>query len=98
MGFLSGLSTLFSSNTSNSATQATAEESIEYKEFNITPSPISEGGQYRLSATISKTVEGELKTHLFIRSDVIASREDCIEMTIRKTKIAIDQMGENLFN
>ena len=93
MGFLSGLASLFSSSTNNSPTQV-AEESIEYKEFSITPSPVSEGGQYRLSATISKTVEGEL----FIRSDVIASRKDCIEMTIRKTKIAIDQMGEDIFN
>jgi hypothetical protein len=97
MGFLSGLASLFSSSTNNSPTQV-AEESIEYKEFSITPAPIAEGGQYRLSATISKTVGGELNTHRFIRSDVIASREDCIEMTIRKTKIAIDQMGEDIFN
>jgi hypothetical protein len=98
MGFLSSLTSLFSSDSSNVAKQMAVEESIEYNDFSITPSPISEGGQYRLSATITKMVEGELKSHLFIRSDVVASREDCIAMTIRKTKMAIDQMGEDIFN
>ena len=98
MGFLSGLASLFSSNTSHSTEQASVEESIEYKGFTITPNPMNEGGQYRLSAIITKGMDDTTQTHTFIRSDVIARRDDCIEMTIRKTKIAIDQMGEDIFN
>jgi len=98
MGFFSGLASLFSSNPNNSAEQSIIEDSIEYKGFIITPSPINEGGQYRLSATIEKAINGTTQTHSFILSDVIASRDGCIEMTIRKTKIAIDQMGDSLFS
>ncbi|MEL0660118.1 HlyU family transcriptional regulator [Psychromonas arctica] len=98
MGFLSGLTSLFSSNTSHSTEQASVEESIEYKGFTITPNPMNEGGQYRLSAIIEKEVNEVVLSHSFIRSDVIASRDDCIDMTIRKAKIAIDQMGESIFN
>jgi len=98
MGFLSGLASLFSSNTSHSTEQASVEESIEYKGFTITPNPMNEGGQYRLSAIITKGMDDTTQTHTFIRSDVIASRDDCIEMTIRKAKIAIDQMGDSLFS
>ena len=97
MGFLSGLASLFSNN-SDTQKKAESADSIEYNGFTITPTPIPEGSQFRLSATITKQTDGIEKTHSFIRSDVIASRNDCIEMTIRKTKIAIDQMGESIFN
>lgn len=97
MGILSGLASLFSSN-ADTQTKAESADSIEYNGFTITPTPIREGGQFRLSATITKPVGEIIQTHTFIRSDVIASRDDCIEMTIRKAKIAIDQMGDNIFN
>lgn len=98
MGFLSGITSLFSSKENNSTKQTIIEESVEYKGFMITPNPMNEGGQYRLSAIITKEMGDTTQTHTFIRSDVIASRDDCIEMTIRKAKIAIDQMGDGLFN
>ena len=98
MGFLSTLTSLFSGNNNNSSETAPVEESTEYKGYTITPAPISEGGQFRLSAAITKQVDGELLSHTFIRSDVVASRDDCIEMTIRKAKIAIDQMGDSIFS
>lgn len=97
MGFLSGLASLFSSNT-DTQTKTESADSIEYEGFTITPTPIPEGGQFRLSATITKQINETEKTHSFIRSDVIASRSDCITMTIRKSKIAIDQMGDSIFN
>ncbi len=98
MGFLSGLASLFSSTTKNTVESVSVEDSIEYKGFMIMPNPLNEGGQYRLSATIKKEVNNITQSHIFIRSDVIASRDDCIEMTIRKAKIAIDQMGDSIFS
>ena len=96
MGFLSTLTSLFSNNKKPEV--APVEESTEYKGFIITPSPINEGSQYRLSAAITKQLDDQLQTHTFIRSDVVANRDDCIEMTIRKAKIAIDQMGDSIFS
>lgn len=98
MSFISTLTSLFSSKPSSENEAVDTAESVEYKGFLITPTPMAEGGQYRLSATITKEIQEVMKTHLFIRSDVIASRDDCIAMTIRKTKIAIDQMDDNIFN
>ncbi|MEL0629432.1 HlyU family transcriptional regulator [Psychromonas aquatilis] len=98
MSFLASIKSLFSSSESTTTAPEVAEQSIEYKDFTITPTPIKEGGQYRLSSLITKGSDDLMQSHTFIRSDVVASRDDCIEMTIRKAKIAIDQMGDNLFN
>lgn len=101
MGFFSGLRSLFSgasgeSSDSNLPTEPT--EVIQHNGFSIIPAPISEGGQYRVAATITKG-EGELlKTHKFIRSDVIANRDECITFTIMKAKLTIDQSGERIFD
>ena len=96
MFFLTRLKSLFTG-TEKKATPQVMEETTEYKEFTIRPTPMKEGGQYRLSAIITKGENDALQSHTFIRSDVVASRDDCIEMTLRKAKIAIDQMGESLF-
>jgi len=93
MGMLAGLKALFS-------TQVAVKESeaIDYNGFSITPAPMPEGSQFRVAATITKG-EGETQqVHRFIRSDVLANREECIDITIRKAKMAIDQSADNLFN
>lgn len=90
MSFLSNLKSLFSSSEESEAT-------IEYDGFNIVPTPIREGAQFRVSATITKGEGESLQTHKFIRSDVIASRDECITHIIRKAKIAIDQRQDSLF-
>ncbi|REG84989.1 HlyU family transcriptional regulator [Marinomonas pollencensis] len=95
MGILSGLKGLFSGG--ESAPEAAAEEAVEYKGFEIIPAPIPEGGQFRVAATITKGEGEEQKTHQFIRSDLIPSRDECIAITMRKTKLTIDQLGDNLF-
>jgi len=94
MGILSGLKSLFSGTT---ASRVEASDPIEYNGFTIVPAPIAEGGQFRVAATISKGEDDTLKTHRFIRSDLIASRDECITVTIRKAKMTIDQSGEAIF-
>jgi hypothetical protein len=94
MSLLSVLKSLFSA----SPESQPIEETVEYKGFNIIPAPINENGQYRVAATITKG-EGEFaKQHNFIRSDLIPSRDECLQVTLRKTKMTIDQLGDNLFN
>jgi hypothetical protein len=93
MGFLSGLKSMFSNNK-----EKKAEDAIEYNGFSIIPTPIREGGQFRISAIITKGEGESLQTHTFIRSDTVASQEECIQLTIRKAKMTIDQSEDRIFN
>lgn len=95
MGIFSSIANLFSgSGTDNSAPTA---DPVEHNGFTITPTPQSDQGQYRVCAIITKG-EGETqKQHNFIRSDLVASRDECIELTVRKAKMTIDQMGDQIF-
>jgi hypothetical protein len=95
MGILSSLKGLFSGG--ESAPEPT-EEAIEYKGFMITPAPMKDGGQLRVAATITKGEGEEQQVHNFIRSDLIPSRDECIQITLRKAKMTIDQLGDNLFH
>jgi len=95
MGILSGLKSLFSGTTTASPVETS--DPIEYNGFTIIPAPIAEGGQFRVAASISKGEDDTLKTHQFIRSDVIGSRDECIAVTIRKAKMTIDQSGDTIF-
>jgi hypothetical protein len=94
MGILSSLKGLFSA--TESAPEK-AEETVEYKGFEIVPAPMKDNGQFRVAATITKGEGEEQKTHNFIRSDLIGSRDECITITLRKAKLTIDQLGDNLF-
>ena len=98
MGFLSSITSLFSSNTSEATTTAEEAASVVYNGFIITPAPIAEGGQFRVAATITKGEDETLQTHQFIRSDLVGSRDECIEITIRKAKMTVDQLADSLFN
>lgn len=71
---------------------------IEYKGFRITPTPIGEGGQFRLSARIEAEIDGEVRVHELIRADVIRDADEAKDAAISKAKQMIDQMGHRLFN
>lgn len=71
-------------------------ETIEYKGYQITPTPIPEGGQFRVSGIIEKEGEPERK-HNFIRSDLVAGKDEACEFTLVKAKLMIDQLGDSLF-
>lgn len=72
-------------------------EPTEYKGFLIYPEPREEGGQFRLAGRICKEINGEMKTHTFIRSDLLPSKEDAVQFMIRKAQMFIDQSGEQMF-
>ena len=64
-----------------------------YKGFAITPKPMKEGSQYRLSAIIEK--DGQ--THHLIRADTLGSEDAANEAALEKAKQVIDQMGDGIF-
>ena len=72
--------------------------SEDYNGFRIKPQPISEGGSFRISAKIEKDLNGAVKTHEMIRADTTTSEDEAIASSVRKAKIFIDQMGDNLFD
>lgn len=74
-----------------------AETSIDYNGFRIIPDPIRDGGKFRIAARIEKEVDGQLRTHSFIRADVLDSHDDCVAATVRKAQQMIDQMGNGIF-
>ncbi len=78
--------------------EAAPSASVEHKGVTITPTPIAEGGQFRLSAALTKTIGDEEKTHRLIRADVLQSKEQAEEFAIRKAKQVIDEQGDSLFH
>ncbi|CZF82001.1 Transcriptional activator HlyU [Grimontia celer] len=72
-------------------------EPTEYKGFLIYAEAKSEGGQFRINGRICKELDGELKTHSFIRSDLLPSEDSANELMLKKSQLFIDQMGERMF-
>lgn len=72
-------------------------EPTEYNGFLIYPEPVAEGGQYRIAGKITKEVNGETKTHRFIRSDVLSSETEACELMIKKSQVFIDQLSGDIF-
>ncbi|MFT5707862.1 MAG: hypothetical protein ACI9ES_002163 [Oceanospirillaceae bacterium] len=91
MSIFSSLKSLFSTDSTPQA--PSTMESETYKGFTITPAPITDGGQFRVNGTIEK----DEKSHQFIRADVLASKDECAQEMLRKSKLMIDQVGDGLF-
>ena len=71
----------------------------DYRGYLITPDPQDTGGQYRVSGWVRKPVEdGETLEHRFERSDVLSSREACVELTVKKAQQFIDDIGDEMFS
>ena len=75
-----------------------AEPAIEYNGLMVTPHPRQEDGGWTTEATITRTVEGETKSHLFIRADKTGSRDGAVELTLNKCRQTIDQLGDRIFS
>ncbi|MGF1723583.1 HlyU family transcriptional regulator [Photobacterium nomapromontoriensis] len=92
MGFFSKLFGL-----EQSKSLALDVEPIEYEGYLIYPEPKAEGGQYRIAGKICKRYGDELKTHYFVRSDLLSSKQDAENFMVNKAKMFIDQTGESMF-
>ncbi len=89
MSLFSSLKSMFSSDEA----EKVKAEAVEYKGYNILPTPQEEQGQFRISALITK---GE-QQHQFIRCDLVMNLDECIEVTLYKAKMTIDQQGDAIF-
>ena len=76
---------------------AAAAEPVDYNGFQIVPMPRKSEGGWRVQGIISKELQGEVKTHEFIRADTISDRQGAIDMTVSKAQRTIDEQGERIF-
>ncbi|MBI1416108.1 MAG: hypothetical protein GC146_02695 [Limimaricola sp.] len=74
-----------------------SDEAVEYKGYEITPTPIREGKGFRISARIGGEVDGVPKTHTLVRADVLESRDEAVKAAIAKAKLVIDEQGNRMF-
>ncbi|MEE9375645.1 MAG: HlyU family transcriptional regulator [Rhizobiaceae bacterium] len=65
--------------------------------YTIAALPMKEGAQFRLAGTISKEINGEIKTHKLIRADMFGSADECASFTITKAKQVIKEQGDRMF-
>ena len=89
---------LFGGGGGSAAKEEPAGEPVEHKGFSILATPFTEGGQFQTCGVISKEIDGEVKEHRFIRADRFSSKEDAVDVTLRKARQIIDEQGERIFN
>ena len=70
-----------------------AGEAVEHGGFTIVPAPIKEGGQYRTAGTISREVDGRMKSARFIRADNHGDRQAAMDHSVRKGMQIVDEQG-----
>jgi len=94
-----GLGTLFSKLVGGEKTAKApqAADPIDYNGFSIVAAPLKEGGQFKTAGSISKEINGELKSVQFIRADNHADRQSAITHSERKGQQIIDEQGESMF-
>lgn len=70
---------------------------VEHKGFIIRPAPFVEDGQYQVCAIVTREIDGEVKEHRLIRADRFPSKDDAVEVTMRKARQTIDEQGDRIF-
>ena len=63
----------------------------EHNGFRIEATPYEEAGQFQVSGTISKDIDGALRQHKFVRADRFGSRDEAAEFSLMKARQIIEQ-------
>lgn len=70
----------------------------EYNGFTIQPCPQKDSSGWSTEAIVSREIDGEVKTHRFIRADKSGDQEGAVTLILSKSKMTIDQLGNHIFN
>jgi len=89
------LKKLFGGGGADSTPKSVAQ--VDYEGYHIITMPLSEGGQFRVCATISKEIGGEMKEHKLVRADVCSTQEEASDIALRKAQQIINEQGERIF-
>lgn len=71
--------------------------SVEHMGFTIHAEPYQEQGQFQTAGRITKEIDGEVKTHRFVRADRHAGKDDAVEFALRKGRQIVEEQGERMF-
>lgn len=93
MGLLATLKGLLS----GTGGAAAAAEAVDYKGYQIYPSPQRTGGGWNTAGVISKSFEDGVKEHRFIRVDTHTSQDDAVAFSVTKAQQIIDEQGDRIF-
>lgn len=74
-----------------------APDPVTHKACRIYPERVKEPGGFRVAARIEKELGDEIMVHHLRRADVFTSPEEAEATSISKAKLAIDQLGDDLF-
>lgn len=69
----------------------------DYKGYAITAAPKRDGSQWLTAGSISREIDGEVKTHDFIRADRHTDRDSAATFSMTKAKQIIDEQGDTIF-
>ena len=88
---------LFGGGTAGQTASSKPAQEAEHNGFKIAAEPYAATGGFQIAGTISKEINGEIKTHRFVRADTMASLEEAANFSIVKARQIIDQQGDRLF-
>ncbi|MFC5508842.1 MULTISPECIES: HlyU family transcriptional regulator [Hyphomicrobiales] len=94
---MSFLKKLFGGGQAAEAKPTGPAKTIEHNGFTIHATPYQEGGQWQLCGVVEKTIEGELKSHRFVRADRFPGKDEAVDFTLVKGQQLVDQAGESVF-
>ena len=95
---MSWLSRIFGGGGSDAAPADPAPAAeIEHRGFTIRAEPYKTEGGFQTAGTILKTIDGETRTHSFVRADRCSTLEDATALTLRKGQQIVDEQGERVF-
>ena len=89
------LSRLFGGSGGEAAAEASAPE--DYKGYSIVAAPKRDGSQWLTAGSISKEIDGETKTHEFIRADRHGDKDSAATFSLTKARQIIDEQGDTVF-
>lgn len=70
----------------------------EHEGYLITARLMRAGSEYQIAGTIEKEIDGETKTHTFVRADKFSNKDDCVAVTLAKGRQIIKEQGPTLFS
>lgn len=89
---------LFGGGEKGPAAPAGPDGEEDYKGHTIRATLMQQGSEYGLAGEVEKTVEGETRTHRFIRADRFNDKEAAVAATLRKGRQLVDEQGDRLFD
>ena len=94
---MSFLKSLFGGRKAEPQAPAGPLKSIEHNGFTIHATPYQDGGQWQLCGVVEKTIDGELKSHRFVRADRFPGASEAADFTLVKGQQLVDQQGDAVF-